>query len=174
MDNPTEQPNADHWYLYAHMFRCRMFEEGVKRLWQEGSIPGEMHLSMGEEAIVVGIVSQLVDGDALALDHRATAPMIVRGIDPTLLLKEFMGRPDGLDGGMGGHMHLFSPGAHGSLLRDRRGIGSGGSGVCSRQPALATRENLSGIFWGGCSQRGNDDGIIQPGGRMEATGDVHL
>jgi TPP-dependent pyruvate/acetoin dehydrogenase alpha subunit len=108
VDNLLEQPNADHWYLYTLMFRCRMFEEGVKRLWQEGSIPGEMHLSMGEEAIVVGFVSQLVDGDAMALDHRATAPMLVRGIDPTLLLKEFMGRTDGLDGGMGGHMHLFS------------------------------------------------------------------
>ncbi len=109
MDNPIEQPNADHWLLYALMFRCRLFEEGVKRLWHEGSIPGEMHLSMGEEAIVVGIVSQLVEGDALALDHRATAPMLVRGVDPILLLKEFMGRPDGLDGGLGGHMHLFSP-----------------------------------------------------------------
>ncbi len=109
MENPKEQSTVDHWYLYMHMFRCRVFEEGVKRLWQEGSIPGEMHLSMGEEAIMAGIVSQLVDGDALALDHRATAPMLVRGVDPTLLLKEFMGRPDGLDGGMGGHMHLFSP-----------------------------------------------------------------
>ena len=85
------------------------YEIEVKRLWQEGAIPGEMHLSMGEEGVVVGIVDQLVDGDAMALDHRGTAPMLVRGVDPVLMLKEFMGRPDGLGGGMGGHMHLFSP-----------------------------------------------------------------
>jgi TPP-dependent pyruvate/acetoin dehydrogenase alpha subunit len=109
MDNPITQPAPDSWGLYSQMLRCRLFEKEVMRLWQEGAIPGEMHLSMGEEAIVVGIVDQLVDGDAMALDHRGTAPMLARGVDPVLLIKEFLGRPDGLDGGMGGHMHLFSP-----------------------------------------------------------------
>src|SRR4030042_4888411 len=109
MEASRDLTYPDVWRLYMQMLRCRLFEEEVKRLWMEGSIPGEMHMSMGEEAIVVGIVDQLGDGDALALDHRGTAPMLVRGIDPVLLLKEFMGRPDGLDGGMGGKMHLFSP-----------------------------------------------------------------
>ncbi|MFZ2096730.1 MAG: thiamine pyrophosphate-dependent enzyme [Anaerolineales bacterium] len=90
------------------MVRCRMFELEVKHLWEEGAIPGEMHMSMGEEGIVIGIVDQLEDGDAMALDHRGTAPMLARGVDPSLLMKEFMGRSDGLGGGMGGHMHLFS------------------------------------------------------------------
>jgi acetoin:2,6-dichlorophenolindophenol oxidoreductase subunit alpha len=97
------------WRLFSKMLRSRLFEEEVKRLWLEGAIPGQMHMSMGEEGVVVGIVDQLVDGDALALDHRATTAMLVRGVDPVLMLKEFMGRSDGLDGGMGGHMHLFSP-----------------------------------------------------------------
>jgi pyruvate dehydrogenase E1 component alpha subunit len=108
MENPAEIPTPDRWRLYMQMYRCRSFEKEVIRLWQDGAIPGEMHLSMGEEAIVTGIVDQLVDGDALALDHRGTAPMLVRGVDATLLLKEFMGRADGLCGGMGGHMHLYS------------------------------------------------------------------
>jgi pyruvate dehydrogenase E1 component alpha subunit len=34
--------------------------------------------------------------------------LIMRGLDPTLLLLEFLGHPDGLCSGMGGHMHLFS------------------------------------------------------------------
>jgi TPP-dependent pyruvate/acetoin dehydrogenase alpha subunit len=108
-ETPVEIHSPDIWHLYSQMLRCRLFEVEVKHLWQEGAIPGEMHLSMGEEGIVVGIVSQLLDGDAMALDHRGTAPMLVRGVDPVLLLKEFMGRLDGLGGGMGGHMHLFSP-----------------------------------------------------------------
>jgi TPP-dependent pyruvate/acetoin dehydrogenase alpha subunit len=109
MGDPIKIQELDSWHLYSQMLRCRLFEKEVIRLWQEGAIPGEMHLSMGEEAIVVGIVDQLEDGDAMALDHRGTAPMLTRGVDPALLLKEFMGRPDGLGGGMGGHMHLFSP-----------------------------------------------------------------
>jgi len=109
MEDPFEPPVPDSWHLYTQMLRCRLFEKEVMRLWQEGAIPGEMHLSMGEEAIVAGIVDQLIDGDAIALDHRGSAAMLIRGVDPGSLLKEFMGRPDGLCGGMGGHMHLFSP-----------------------------------------------------------------
>ncbi len=113
MENPVEvhleTHGPDSWHLYSEMLRCRLYEVEVKRLWLEGAIPGEMHMSMGEEGVVVGIVDQLVDGDAMALDHRGTAPMLVRGVDPLLMLKEFMGKPDGLGGGMGGHMHMFSP-----------------------------------------------------------------
>jgi pyruvate dehydrogenase E1 component alpha subunit len=91
------------------MYKSRTFEEAVRRIWQDGKISGEMHLGMGEEAIVAGIVSQLIEGDALALEHRGTAPMLMRGVDGVALLREFMGKPDGLCGGQGGHMHLFAP-----------------------------------------------------------------
>ncbi len=99
----------DVWRLYWLMLKSRLFEEAVARLWREGRISGEMHLSVGEEAIAAGVVQQLQDGDALALDHRGTAPLLMRGVDPVLLLREFLGCSDGLCAGMGGHMHLFSP-----------------------------------------------------------------
>jgi acetoin:2,6-dichlorophenolindophenol oxidoreductase subunit alpha len=99
----------DLWSLYELMYKSRTFEEAVRQIWKEGKISGEMHLGLGEEAIVAGIVSQLTEGDAMALEHRGTAPMIMRGVDPYSLLREFMGKPDGLCGGMGGHMHLFAP-----------------------------------------------------------------
>jgi pyruvate dehydrogenase E1 component alpha subunit len=91
------------------MFKSRVFEEAVRQIWKDGKISGEMHLGLGEEAIVAGILSQLIEGDAMALDHRSTPPMVMRGVDPVALLHEFMGQPDGLCGGMGGHMHLFAP-----------------------------------------------------------------
>ena len=91
------------------MFKSRTFEEAVRRIWKDGGISGEMHLGLGEEAIVAGIISQLIEGDAMALDHRGTPPMVMRGVDPVALLREFMGQPDGLCGGRGGHMHLFAP-----------------------------------------------------------------
>lgn len=96
------------WDLYRGMLTCRLFEEAVARLWHDGLISGEMHLGTGEEGIVAGVVPLLRDGDALALDHRGTAPLLVRGVDPVLILRELLGRPDGLCGGQGGHMHLFA------------------------------------------------------------------
>ncbi len=95
-------------FLYAQMLKSRLVEEAVAKLWHDGLISGEMHLGTGEEAIMAGIVTQLQDGDAMALDHRGTAALLMRGVDPLLILRELLGYPDGLCGGMGGHMHLFS------------------------------------------------------------------
>ncbi len=99
---------ADLWSLYPLMLRSRVVEEAVARLWHDGLISGEMHLGTGEEATIAGVVSQLRDGDAMALDHRGTAALLMRGVDPVLILRELLGYPRGLCGGRGGHMHLFS------------------------------------------------------------------
>lgn len=99
---------ADVWALYERMLESRLFEEAIARLWREGLISGEMHLGTGEEAIIAGIVAHLREGDAMALDHRGTSALLMRGADPVAILRELLGAADGLCGGMGGHMHLFS------------------------------------------------------------------
>lgn len=96
------------WSLYALMLKSRLYEEAIAKLWYDGLISGEMHLGTGEEAIIAGVVSHLREGDAMALDHRGTAALLMRGVDPVLILRELLGYEDGLCGGMGGHMHLFS------------------------------------------------------------------
>jgi pyruvate dehydrogenase E1 component alpha subunit len=98
----------DLWLLYTLMLKSRLFEEAIARLWHDGLISGEMHLGTGEEAIIAGVVAHLREGDAMALDHRGTAAMLMRGVDPVLILRELLGYADGLCGGMGGHMHLLS------------------------------------------------------------------
>jgi len=98
----------DIWSLYAKMLKSRLFEEAVAQLWRDGLISGEMHLGTGEEGIIAGVVDHLIDGDALALDHRGSAALLMRGVDPVLILRELLGQPGGLCGGNGGHMHLFS------------------------------------------------------------------
>ncbi len=94
--------------LYRQMCRARAFESAVAGLWERGLISGELHLGTGEEAVAAGVVTHLRDGDGLALDHRSTPPLVVRGVDPVLLIREMLGREDGLCRGQGGHMHLFS------------------------------------------------------------------
>lgn len=101
--------SPDLWSLYTHMLKSRLFEEAVSRLWADGYISGEMHLGAGEEGIVAGVVDHLRQGDAMALDHRGTSALLMRGVSPVRLLKEFLGAKDGLCHGQGGHMHLFDP-----------------------------------------------------------------
>lgn len=98
----------DHVVLYRRMLTCRRLEEAIAALWAQGLISGEMHLGIGEEGINAGVLDHLTDGDAVALDHRGTAGMVLRGVDLAAIVKECMGLPDGLCGGVGGHMHLFS------------------------------------------------------------------
>lgn len=98
----------DLFFLYRQMLRSRRFEEKVRDLWEMGEISGEMHLGMGEEAIAAGLVTSLQDRDAMALDHRGTPALVMRGVSLELLLNEFIGSSKGLCGGFGGHMHLFS------------------------------------------------------------------
>jgi pyruvate dehydrogenase E1 component alpha subunit len=151
--------DVDLWELYQPMLRSRLFEEVVKLLWQEGLISGEMHTSIGEEGIAVGVVCHLRPGDALALDHRGTAPLIVRGVDPVLILRELLGYPDGLCAGRGGHMHLCSQ----EHLAVASGI-VGASGPAAAGFALAGQmlrpESVAVAFFG--------EGALNQGMLMEA------
>ena len=129
------------WSLYALMLRSRLFEEAVAKLWHDGLISGEMHLGTGEEAIIAGVVSQLREGDALALDHRGTAALLMRGVAPELIIRELLGDPDGLCGGMGGHMHLFSK----EHLAASSGI-VGAEGPCAAGFALSAQHSHPGAI----------------------------
>jgi TPP-dependent pyruvate/acetoin dehydrogenase alpha subunit len=138
---------TDMWSLYRQMLRIRRFEESVMDLWEKGKISGEMHLGIGEEAVVAGVVGHLRDGDAMALDHRSTPPLVALGVDLVLLLRELLGRTDGLCSGMGGHMHLFSP----EHFAASSGI-VGATGPLASGFALAAQylrpENLAVAFFG--------------------------
>jgi pyruvate dehydrogenase E1 component alpha subunit len=151
------EPNL--WSLYRQMLRCRRFEESVKDLWEKGKISGEMHLGIGEEAIAAGVVDHLREGDAMALDHRGTPPLVVRGVDLVSLLREFLGLENGLCSGMGGHMHLFSP----KHLAASSGI-VGASGPCAAGFAMAAQYlrpgNIAVAFFG--------DGAMNQGMLMES------
>jgi len=142
---PATKPDFD--MLYRQMLRSRLFESLAADLWRAGRIPGEMHLGVGEEAIYAGTVTQLEDGDAMALDHRGTAALLMRGADPAALLKEFMGHPEGLCRGAGGHMHLFAP----ELRAASSGIvGASGPAACGFALAaqMLTPGKLALAFFG--------------------------
>lgn len=94
--------------LYRQMARARAFEVALGELWSRGDVSGEMHLGTGEEAIAAAVTEHMREGDAVAIDHRSTPVLLLLGVDPAAIVAECLGRPDGLCGGHGGHMHLFS------------------------------------------------------------------
>ncbi|MCP4761210.1 MAG: thiamine pyrophosphate-dependent dehydrogenase E1 component subunit alpha [archaeon] len=138
---------ADIWQLYQLMLRSRFYENEIIKIWNDGKISGEMHMNIGEEAIIAGIISQLIEGDAIAIDHRGTAPFFMRGIDPVALLLEFMGHSKGICAGQGGHMHLFSK----ENLAASSGI-VGASGPTATGFALTSiyknKDNIAVAFFG--------------------------
>jgi pyruvate dehydrogenase E1 component alpha subunit len=103
----NSQP-LDLWKLYGDMLFCRLVEGVLQAWWEMGLVSGEMHMGTGEEAIMAGVAAHLRPEDALALDHRSTAAMLLKGVDPVAIMRECLGRPDGLCSGSGGHMHLMS------------------------------------------------------------------
>ena len=145
--------------LYLQMCRIRCTEQALGGLWRRGLISGEMHLGMGEEAVVAGVVTHLEDGDALALDYRSTPPMVARGVDLTALFLEMLGSQDGLCRGRGGHMHLMSRAhlAAASGIVGAPGPLATGFGLAARN---AERGRVAVAFFG--------DGAVNEGMLMES------
>jgi pyruvate dehydrogenase E1 component alpha subunit len=72
-----------------------------------GPIPGEMHLSAGQEAAAVGTCAHLTAQDSVWGTHRAHHFAIAKGVDLNRMTAEIYGKVDGLSRGKGGHMHLY-------------------------------------------------------------------
>lgn len=125
--------------LFQTMAEVRAFEEALGDLYRRGLISGELHLGIGEEGAIVGVVDHLRDGDSIAIDHRSTPPLVARGTDLQALALEMLGHPEGLCHGQGGHMHLFDP--------DRLAASSGivGAAACTACGfALAHQQQRAG------------------------------
>lgn len=102
-------PALDAAGAFRLMLRMRLVDTALVEAWADGLVPGEYHSGIGEEAINAGILLHPNRDDALALDHRNTAPLIGRGSDPRSLMLEVLGSETGMNGGMAGHMHLIDP-----------------------------------------------------------------
>ena len=72
-----------------------------------GPIPGEMHLSNGQEPVAVGVCAHLNSEDVVTATHRPHHQAIAKGVDLKRMTAEIFGKSTGLSGGRGGHMHLF-------------------------------------------------------------------
>ena len=94
--------------FYEKMFLIRKFEEKAGQLYGAGKIGGFCHLYIGQEAVVIGILSSIKSEDTVVTSYRDHGHILARGVDPKLVMAELTGRKDGISKGKGGSMHMFS------------------------------------------------------------------
>ena len=71
------------------------------------NIKGPVHLTVGQEAIPVGISYSLKKGDSIFGNHRSHAHLLSLGTNLNKFFSEILAKNNGLSGGMGGSMHLI-------------------------------------------------------------------
>jgi 2-oxoisovalerate dehydrogenase E1 component len=105
----SAQPTEAQVDRYRQMRRIREFESRTAVLYRDGEVPGFVHLSVGQEAVAVGVCSQLRDDDIITSTHRGHGHVMAKGLDMTAMFAELMGRATGVCGGFGGSMHIADP-----------------------------------------------------------------
>jgi TPP-dependent pyruvate/acetoin dehydrogenase alpha subunit len=95
--------------LYQGMLEIREFELKAREIFRSGQMPGFIHIYVGEEAIAVGVCTQLRTDDYVASTHRGHGHALAKGISARSVMAELMGGVDGCSGGRGGTMHLYDP-----------------------------------------------------------------
>jgi pyruvate dehydrogenase E1 component alpha subunit len=92
--------------LYQKMYRIRTFENEAKAQFLGGSVPGFLHLYLGEEAVASGVCENLRKDDYITSTHRGHGHIIAKGGDVKYMMAELFGKSTGYCKGKGGSMHI--------------------------------------------------------------------
>lgn len=130
--------------LYRSMKLIREFEERCLEMAIAGEINGGIHPYIGQEAVAVGICSNLTDQDFITSTHRGHGHVLAKGAEPRRLLAELLGTLDGFNKGRGGSMHAADM---------KLGI-LGANGIVGAGGAIA-----SGAAWA-AKARGNSEVVV--------------
>lgn len=91
---------------YRTMKLIREFEERIREEYQQGKLPGFIHMYRNQEAIAVGACMHLGDEDYIASTHRGHGHCIAKGCDIEDMLLELACKQEGICKGKGGSMHI--------------------------------------------------------------------
>ncbi len=89
------------------MMLIRRFEERAGEMYAKAKVGGFLHLSIGEEATIVGSARALREQDYLISTYRSHGHALARGTPAEKVMAELFGRVDGVSRGRGGSMHMF-------------------------------------------------------------------
>ena len=149
-------------WVYKKIFTIRFFEERIKKIAKEKTVPGYLHTCIGSEAICVGVMAALNQDDWISSTYRNHGHAIAKGCELNEITSEIYGRKTGICKGRGGSMHIsdFSKGMLGSF-----GIVAAGPAVvlgAALQEKINKSNKTCVSFFG--------DGAIHNGAFHEAAG----
>ncbi len=93
--------------LYRNLYRIRRVEEEIIRLYPSDHIKSPVHLSIGQEAVSVGICAALDPADIVFGTYRGHALYLAKGGDLNAMMAELYGKAGGSARGKAGSMHLI-------------------------------------------------------------------
>ena len=92
--------------FYRSIYRIRRAEEEVARLYPSDKIKSPVHLSIGQEALSVGVCEALDPQDIVFGTYRSHALYLAKTADLKGFFAELFGKSTGCCQGKGGSMHL--------------------------------------------------------------------
>lgn len=113
--------------LYLHMLAIRRLDIELGERFRRGEFAGFLHLSVGQEAVAVGVGSVRTEDDYVTLTHRAHGHLLAWGASLSELTAEVYWRKNGISNGFAGHVHMGDV---------RRGM-VGGNGVLGENQPIA-------------------------------------
>lgn len=98
--------------FYRSLYRIRRVEEEVARVYPTDKIKSPVHLSIGQEAVAVGVCEALRPDDVIFCSYRSHASYLAKGGDLKQMVAELYGKMTGAAKGKGGSMHLIDAAHH--------------------------------------------------------------
>ena len=95
--------------LYRKLYLARRAEEKIRQHYMEDEMKTPMHMSMGEEAIAVGVCQALKAGDHVFCTYRSHAIFLAKTQKTDDFFAEMYGKDTALLKGKGGSMHMCAP-----------------------------------------------------------------
>ena len=94
--------------LYRSLYRIRRVEEEIARIYPTDRIKSPVHLSIGQEAVSVGVCESLRADDIVYGTYRGHALYLAKGGSMRAMVAELYGKANGCARGKGGSMHLIA------------------------------------------------------------------
>src|ERR1051325_7255255 len=93
--------------FYKAIYRIRRVEEEIAAVYPSDKIKSPVHLSIGQEAVSVGVCEALRSADVVFGTYRSHALYLAKGGNLRRMIAELYGKADGCAKGKGGSMHLI-------------------------------------------------------------------
>ena len=105
-DQAKQNQNINNSKFYRSMYKIRRVEEEIARIYPTDKIRSPVHLSIGQEAVSVGVCEALRTDDVVFGTYRGHALYLAKGGDLNQMIAELYARITGCAKGKGGSMHL--------------------------------------------------------------------